>query len=334
MLGVALIEKDGFYPFMKAALMLLSSANKIYQLIKYAYFILILMFAGCSHKGDFGRPEPRLWENLVNEGVNALLYDSPAINNLAPGSYTGYIYNLTQDEINLRDIAAHYSLPLRRETIIPLTTLEPISFAEDLTTLNYSDGATRVAYISSQIKSDQSWLSFFSKTAKQIKKDDDKRIEVLKSGHLTITNQDRVRTVSRIHENRRLINYIFENLSERTANYMYAIERTKLETPSANLLNVKVDLELLRKNIVIFKSTYDKIARENPSRFTTLVKKHKPIRKKVGYSKKSTQFKHKSHDSKINDLRLWLSDMVTEIGKSAQIPSKEVRVRNRVKSLK
>lgn len=226
------------------------------------FFLLIIV--GCARKGDFGRPQESIFVDILGEELNGLFYeDRYATGDIdGKGRYTGPKFSLTPHEIELRDIALHFHQPLTKENSRLFHSRLAQDYAEDLTRKHRTYGPARVKYILAHIKADQKWLARFRKVAPKVRFADQKREHALRVKNMMLTARDRIRTVSRIKENNQVIYKVFQDLQRRLTNYQYAIERSRLETPNANVNELDTALALLRERVVLAQAEYDKIIRE------------------------------------------------------------------------
>lgn len=252
-----------------------------WQFYSYTVSLVLLLsiFAGCSTKGDFGRPRElkmleRTSDFITDIGLNDTVTDLDAKEGHFKGARK---FSLTKPEIILRDSAVYFHIPLSQRHVDPSRPLEPTAYAEYMTRADYTYGPSREGFLASQIKADYIWLKRFSKAARQVKIDDGERAFYLKIKEISLTNQDRIRTVSRIRENEQLVYEIFNDIDERIASYMYALERSPIETPGASMDKAKTALNILRKEASMARARYDKLARRLAAEFARRPGSWRPI---------------------------------------------------------
>ncbi len=238
--------------------------QKCITLTLNAFLICIgsaLLF-GCSHKGDFGRPRQLKIQEIASAYAHDFFLGS-ALGEIEPksGQYPGDPFGLTKHEIIVRDAAVHFNQPLTKKHRPPGKHLSPTAYAEYMTSAKFTHGKSRTTFISDQIKSDYVWLKRFTGSARKVKIDDGERAFYLQTRKFGITNQDHLRTYSRIKENEFIVYGVFKDLDDRMASYAYAIDRIPLEIPDASTAELKTALETLRKEAAMSRVQYDKLAR-------------------------------------------------------------------------
>ncbi len=279
----------------------------------FAVSLLLIMaiLAGCSTKGDFGRPRElkmleRTSDFITDIGLNDTVTDLDAKEGHFKGARK---FALTKPEIILRDSAVYFHIPLSQRNVDPSRPLEPTAYAEYMTRADYTYGPSREGFLASQIKADYIWLKRFSKASRQVKIDDGERAYYLKIKEISLTNQDRIRTVSRIRENEQLVYEVFNDIDERIASYMYALERSPIETPGASMDKAKTALNILRKEASMARAKYDKLARRLAAEFARRPGSWRPIMRrgkaKRGSGRRGRVRERREGDRSQDGIRSW-----------------------------
>ncbi len=237
--------------------------------------------SACAPKGDFGRPR----QFKIQEMALAYAQDSilgTAMDLLVPNSsqYGNHQFGLTKHEIIVRDAALHFNQALTKAEQLPGVSITPTAYAEYMTSAEFTDGKSRVTFISAQIKSDFIWLKRFAVSARKVKIDDGERALYLQTREYGLTDQDRIRTYSRIKENEQIVYGVFKDMDDRIASYNYVIDRTPLETPGASTDELKTALETLRKEAALTRVQYDKLARRIARLRVGYLKRRGAVKKK------------------------------------------------------
>ncbi|MGH1349879.1 MAG: hypothetical protein ACRBBN_03610 [Methyloligellaceae bacterium] len=246
----------------------------------------VVFLSSCAQKGDFGRPGQSRFQEIASAYAHDFFL-GPVTGAIEPksGQYPGAPFGLTKHEIIVRDAAVHFNLPLTKMHRPPGKELSPTAYAEYMTSSEFTHGKSRTTFISAQIKSDFVWLKRFIASARKVKIDDGERAYYLQTRKFGITNQDHLRTYSRIKDNELIVYGVFKDLDDRVASYAYAIDRTPLETPGASTEALKTALQTLRKELALARVQYDKLARRI-ARYRVNFPKHRKyfVKKKVGHS--------------------------------------------------
>lgn len=204
----------------------------------------LLLLGGCATNTDFGRVRP----TLVREDIHAWVGQDAALFNGAPIS----LYNLTEDERLLRDLAYPLIVPpfdrprwdsvlkeygerrvFRREwwAYDRATYLRSVMLGVRSTTGRYSR-------LIDDIRNDVTRMGPFFDTARRVA-DLDRRREQSMAYIADLDPLERGNALARVGENTFVIAWVHRALTERCAAYRYVLERLVVAEPS----KVAVDAE-------------------------------------------------------------------------------------------
>lgn len=200
-------------------------------------FALIVLLGGCAEVGDFGRPQPSLFNRLDSSRLDA---------GAAPGQASpAAAFALTDDERLLRDLAQNLLAPpdgrdrqslIRRGHVITLAAGEPSApvhtrYGTDLLATPYRSATARYARLIDDIRSDIGQIGPFVMVAVRVADVDRKREKSLAYVSAP-TESERANAVRRMRENKEVVVQVVRSLKQRAASYRYALERLAIETPS------------------------------------------------------------------------------------------------------
>ena len=271
---------------------------------------LTALLSACSTTGDFGRPHKYLIQDYIvgtvmdiaiddGDGLEDTVYEAKQKN-------YGVKFYLSQAEIALRDISLHYHQNLTGRRLGYDIETRPLAFAENLTASGINTPDARVDYIIHKIKADKIWLRYFVKTAEEVKNADARRLYIIDTRKRNLLKQDRIRTLARINENNQVIEHIFENLDQRLASYMYALDRSEVEIPGRKIFKARLQFKQLRKEIVLARAAYDKLSKMTARPFARMSKSRGIMR--VEYRDRN-YFNDKKYNSKMSDPKINIPKM-------------------------
>ena len=198
-----------------------------------------LALAGCVETGDFGRPRPGLWNDLVLEPTGSLAARARG----EPVSS----YAFTDDENELRDRAWRFLMPaherawfrsilaeLVRTRLLPVS-VRPRSHRAYHQALMEDGGpspVSRYRRVSEDIVADAKLIGPFVGVAARVLAADDVRLRSL--AYVQDLTEGQVRdAAARIAENRCLVAWVRLAVAERIASYRYAVEHLVIEAPQS-----------------------------------------------------------------------------------------------------
>lgn len=212
-----------------------------------------ITLSACAAEGDFGRPKSSVW-------FDKLQYNVSEMTKYSRGEYSDF--PLTPDEIDLREVSYHYGRMLPKAVLLDMDDAfkypegakkgSPISvstYADHITIAKHGFGPARLGEISSRINDDLTWLKKFEVLAPRVFEADRIRYQQLNARKIVYTKLDRRNTLSRMKENREIIKGVFRNMASRFTSYDYALERARIETPTADIRTSEVRLGLLRERV-------------------------------------------------------------------------------------
>jgi hypothetical protein len=198
---------------------------------------------GSATAGDFGRPDPSIWERVL---PNQLFVGPVAPLSFPPSTIPHSLYPLTDDELLLRDQAyALISPPQHRDAwnllvvsfgqanLFPLDILrfDRFAYANMLIGMPYGSEVGRYSRLIDDVSSDYQLLGPFMVTACRVVDMDAKRARSL-AYVPGFTDYEIGNALARNNEDRILIEGVELSLNERVWSYRYAVERLVIAVPS------------------------------------------------------------------------------------------------------
>ncbi|MBI4276034.1 MAG: hypothetical protein HY659_15170 [Rhizobiales bacterium] len=214
----------------------------------------LFLLAGCAY-GDFGRLRPLLVEDDIHAWVGAdaaRAYGQP----ISP-------YELTDPERKLRDLAFPLIQPpydrqrwysvlseygILRNFNATGFDFNRTAYCDQLMSSAYRSTSTRYRKLTEDIRNDITRIGPFFATARKVL-DLDRKREKSMAYVAGLSPADRTAALSRVNENKLIVNWVHRSLAERTASYRIALERLVIETPSDAAVNADRSLTLLRQRI-------------------------------------------------------------------------------------
>jgi hypothetical protein len=195
------------------------------------------VLAGCVETGDFGRPKPSLWNDVVLPTTGSLAAQARG----EPVSH----YAFTDDENELRDRAWRFIMPaqerfwfesviveLVRTRILPLamTPYDKASYYRALMHETFRSPASRYNRIADDANADAKLIGPFAALAKRIIAADRVRLRSLAFVQ-DLAEADAYNAAARVAENRCVIAWVRRETVERIESYRYALEHLLIEAP-------------------------------------------------------------------------------------------------------
>ena len=195
----------------------------------------LIALAGCAQTGDFGRPEG----NLLTASAPLAGKAAAAIRR-EPVSWSP----MTDDEEELRGRAWRYLMPAHERSMFTaaLTQLR-ISrifpavidgarprYYNSLTGVRFASLASRYQRLADDVIADRHLIGPFLLSAKRVRDADRVRIAALQQTR-DLTQPQAQNATARTYENAVLISWVCHGLSERLAQYRYALEHLVLDGP-------------------------------------------------------------------------------------------------------
>jgi hypothetical protein len=199
--------------------------------------LAVLILAGCSSIGDFGR----LQAPLVNDDIHAWVGQEAAARAGGPVS----LNNLTDEERALRDLAFPLIEPpydrQRWDAVVleyghnrsfrhSLWTFDTAAYYAHLTGVFHRSSAARYNQLIDDMRNDIVRLDPFFSTARRVV-DIDLRREKSMQYIATLSPPERVSALARIAENSLTVAWVHHSLTERCAGYRFALEHLTVAEP-------------------------------------------------------------------------------------------------------
>lgn len=217
---------------------------------------LALVFAAlgaCAQTGDFGRPAP----SVVNDTL------LPAVGGLAARGRGEPVssYRLTDDEIEMRDLAWGVVMPplseqalertlvkLARTRVLPVdrVRVEKESYVRTLIATSDRSSGARYARLRADIDADVARIEPFFSAAARVAAGDRARDRAA-ARVPELRPDERANVDARIEENGLLIAWVRLSFDERVVTYRYALDRLVLETPDPAAVSVEASLATLER---------------------------------------------------------------------------------------
>lgn len=199
-------------------------------------FILPLILNACAIKGDFGRPQPTIFDRIANE----LLPSVTTLLESRGGS------GVTDDEIAMREAGHRLSSPL-----IPA----PYRARGAYGTSGYgSYGATPASYqnshplsaIEAELKMDHQALTQFGNASRRVLITDSRRMQAVDEHDPSLLVNDKRSARERMKENLDFIKYTFENFDIRLRIFHSSINDARTSSPDVFTVELEGSLNHLR----------------------------------------------------------------------------------------
>jgi hypothetical protein len=215
-----------------------------------ALFLAAFALAGCVETGDFGRPRPSLWNDIVLPATGSLAAQARR----EPVSHYAY----TDDEDELRDRAWRFTMPaqerfwfesviieLVRTRILPVTVAphDKASYYRALMHETFRSPASRYHRIAEDVGADARLIGPFATVAKRVLAADRVRLRSLAFVQ-DLAEDDAYQAAARVAENRCVIAWVRRETAQRVESYRYALEHLLIEAPQNEAVTVE---RVLRK---------------------------------------------------------------------------------------
>ncbi len=219
------------------------------------FAVLALLLPGCSSIGDFDR----LQQPLVTDDIHAWVGQEAAARAGAPIS----LYNLTDDERTLRDLAfplieppydrirwdaVVYEYGTKREFQRELWAVDPTAYYRHLQAAGYRSTTGRYNKLTDDIRNDVVRIGPFFDIAHRVV-DLDQRRQTTMENLASITPPERLNALARIGENSLTIAWVHHSLTMRCAGYRFALEHLVVAEPEKVAADAEIALTQLRQQI-------------------------------------------------------------------------------------
>jgi hypothetical protein len=224
-------------------------------LLPRAAITALLSLQGCALNGDFGRVR----DSLVNEDIHTWVGQEAALSHGAPIS----LYNLTEDERTLRDLAfplieppydrqrwdsVLYEYGIKRQFHREWWNFDRTAYYRHLMAAYHRTTTGRYDQLIEDIRNDVVRIGPFFETARRIV-DLDRRREKSMAYIADLNAHERANALARVGENTFTIGWVQRSLDERCASYRYALERLVIAEPSTTSVEAERVLKQLQTRI-------------------------------------------------------------------------------------
>lgn len=221
--------------------------------------------------GDFGRPEP----SVITDRF------LPWIGNKLAGKRGEPVsaFQLTDHEMELRARAYYLFMPnhrvrffarhraeLVRARIWPdeKYDVDPTGYYNALRTQGFISSQARYNAIEQSIRADLGLIEPFMGEVERVYADDHRRMEAL--ARASVVSPDiSANAEARIFENRRVVGWAVVAMQWRVEAYAYALEATRIESPSIRAVDVEMALKRLAAAVDIMTASVDRLEGEDIS---------------------------------------------------------------------
>jgi hypothetical protein len=201
--------------------------------------LIALAAAGCVETGDFGRPKPSIWNDVVLPTTGSV---SAQVRGEAISSFT-----YTDDEKEMRDRAWRFLMPAHERSwfatilsnLARTRILPPSVNATGLETYHRAvaggparSPASRYRRLAEDAVADRKLIAPFAAVASRVMAADVVRLRALPHVGL-LTHADADDAVARVAENRCLIDWVRYETHARLEQYRYALEHLFIEAPQS-----------------------------------------------------------------------------------------------------
>ena len=227
-----------------------------------AFFVIALALAGCVETGDFGRPRPSLWNDVVLPTTGSLATQARR----EPVSQYAY----TDDENELRDRAWRFITPaqerfwfesviveLVRTRILPVTMAphDKASYYRAVMHEAFRSPASRYHRIAEDVSADANLIGPFAALAKRVIAADRVRLRSLAFVQ-DLAEDDAYQAAARVAENRCVIAWVRRETAQRVESYRYALEHLLIEAPQ----NEAITVERVLRKFAVHQHILDELA--------------------------------------------------------------------------
>jgi hypothetical protein len=230
----------------------------------FAFAVLSLL--GACGNGDFGEVQPTLVRDDIHDWV--------ALDAIAGRPTWPSVFNLTDDERELRDLA--YPLidpPYNRQQWYSIygeygvigadhrAIFDRTAYASRLLASRFRSPSARYAQLSDDIRNDITRLPQFFETASRVLDIDEKRRKSL-AFVSTLSRAEQRNAERRMIENASIVSLVRAKLEQRVSSYRFALERLVIITPSPQAADVERTLNQLQAEITRYRRPAPTWARE------------------------------------------------------------------------
>jgi hypothetical protein len=225
------------------------------KLKPFAVLALLLLLPGCSSIGDFDR----LQQPLVTDDIHAWVGQEAAARAGAPIS----LYNLTDDERTLRDLAfplieppydrqrwdaVVYEYGTKPEFQRELWAVDPTAYYRHLQAAGYRSTTGRYNKLIDDIRNDVVRIGPFFDIAHRVV-DLDQRRQTAMENLASITPPEGLNALARIGENSLTVAWVQHSLTMRCAGYRFALEHLVVGEPEKVAADAEIALTQLQQQI-------------------------------------------------------------------------------------
>jgi len=217
--------------------------------------LALVLLPGCSSIGDFGRLQPA----IVTDDIHAWVGQEAAANAGAPVS----LYNLTDDERTLRDLAfplieppydrqrwdaVLYEYGTKHEFRRELWTLNIADYYSYLQAAGYRSTTGRYNKLVDDIRNDVVRIGPFFDMAHRVLDLDRRREETMR--HVVdLSPAERLDARARMGENSLIIAWVHHSLTQRCAGYRFALNHLVVAEPERVAAEADIALTQLQQQI-------------------------------------------------------------------------------------
>lgn len=214
---------------------------------------LALPAASCTQTGDFGRPRPDVWSQVIAPQMGFL--------SAPPRGEAASPFFLTDDEQRLRDRAWRFIMPARERTyfdrevsslayyrILPVEAQAggTADYFQALTAGTYSSQASRYNRLAEDANADRLLIGPFRTNASRVVAADRVRMRTVESSPLVPPEQQGP-ALARVIENEGLILWVCERIGFRMESYRYALANLVVEMPSREAIRAERNIMALEQ---------------------------------------------------------------------------------------
>lgn len=221
--------------------------------------------ASAQRLGDFGRPEPSIVTGTILPWIGNKLAERRG----EPVSR----FQLTDHEMELRARAYRMFMPghrlhffarhraeLVRTRVWPdeKYQIETAGYYRSLRAQGYTSTPARYNAIEQAVRADLALIEPFLVNAERVYADDRRRLDALARSELAAPDMS-ADAHARIYENRRVIDWAIVAMQWRVDAYAYALETTRIETPSLRATDVEMALRRLAAAVDVMVASVERM---------------------------------------------------------------------------
>ncbi|GBE42349.1 MAG TPA: hypothetical protein ENH05_05850 [Rhizobiales bacterium] len=208
------------------------------QIARYIFVLLLLplVLSACAIEGDFGRPQPTIFDRVADEFLSS--------KTTLLGSRGGS--GVTDDEMAMREAGYRLSSPLNPS---------PQGAAGPYGGSGYGGYGARpgsgpvghpLAAIEGELKRDHQMLTQFGIASRRVLVTDSRRMQAVYENDPNLLVEDKRSSRDRMRENFSFIESTFEDFGRRLKAYYYAIDEVRTNAPDAFTVELEGSLSHLR----------------------------------------------------------------------------------------